>query len=52
MGVLARIMTELVAQALNTEVVIIDATYLKIHRTVSSLAVQTYGPPRLQAIIL
>lgn len=40
MGVFARIMTELAAQAQETEVVMIDATHAKAHRTASSLAVQ------------
>jgi transposase len=40
MGVFATIMTELAAQAQDTEIVMIDATDLKTHRTASSLAVQ------------
>lgn len=37
MGVFARIMTELAAQAQQIEMVMIDATHLKAHRTASSL---------------
>ena len=37
MGVFARIMTELAAGAQQTEIVMIDATHLKAHRTASSL---------------
>ena len=37
MGVFARIMTELAAQAQQVEMVMIDATHLKAHRTASSL---------------
>jgi transposase len=44
MGVFANIMTELAAQAQDTEAVMIDATHLKTHRTDSSLAVQKGGP--------
>lgn len=40
MGVFATIMTELAAQAQNNEILMIDA---KVHRTASSLAVQTGG---------
>ena len=43
MGVFARIMTELAAQAQDTEIVMIDATHAKAHRTASSLAVQKGG---------
>ena len=43
MGVFATIMTELAAQAQDTEMVMIDATHLKTHRTASSLAVQKGG---------
>jgi transposase len=43
MGVFATIMTELASQAQDTEMVMIDATYLKTHRTASSLAVQKGG---------
>ena len=39
----ATIMTELAAQAQDTEMVMIDATHLKTHRTASSLAVQKGG---------
>ena len=37
MGVFATIMTELAAQAQQVEMVMIDATHLKAHRTASSL---------------
>ena len=37
MGVFARIMTELAAQAQQIEMGMIDATHLKAHRTASSL---------------
>ena len=43
MGVFTTIMTELAAQAQDTEMVMIDATHLKTHRTVSSLALQKGG---------
>jgi transposase len=43
MGVFATIMTELAAQAQDTEIVMIDATHAKAHRTASSLAVQKGG---------
>ena len=43
MGVFATIMTELAAQAQNTEIVMINATHAKAHRTASSLAVQKGG---------
>jgi transposase len=43
MGVFATIMTELAAQAQSTEIVMIDATHAKAHRTASSLAVQKGG---------
>jgi transposase len=40
MGVFATIMTELAAQAQDTEMVMLDATHLKTHRTASSHAIQ------------
>jgi transposase len=43
MGVFATIMTELAAQTQDTDIVMIDATYAKAHRTASSLAVQKGG---------
>ena len=43
MGVFATIMTELAAKAQQTEIVMIDATHAKAHRTASSLAVQKGG---------
>ena len=43
MGVFATIMTELAAQALQTEIVMIDATHAKAHRTASSLVVKGGG---------
>ena len=43
MGVFATIMTELAAQAQETEIVMIDATHAKAHRTASSLALQKGG---------
>jgi len=43
MGVFATIMTELAAQAQQTETVMIDATHLKVLRTASSLAVKKAG---------
>jgi hypothetical protein len=39
MGVFATIMTELAAQDQDIEMVMIDATHLKAHRTASSMAV-------------
>ena len=44
MGVFATIMIELAAEKQDTEIVMIDATHLKAHRTASSLAVQKGGP--------
>ena len=44
MGVFARIMTELAARAQATDVVMIDATHLKAHRTASSLRLRKGGP--------
>ena len=44
MGVFATIMTELAAQAQQTETMMIDATHLKTHRTASSLVVKKGGP--------
>jgi transposase len=43
MGVFATIMTELAARSQDTEIVMIDATHAKAHRTASSLAVQKGG---------
>ena len=43
MGVFATIMTELSAQAQQIEIVMIDATHVKAHRTASSLAVKKGG---------
>jgi len=43
MGVFATIMTELAARAQDTEMVMIDATHLKAHRTASGLAVEKGG---------
>ncbi len=40
MGVFATIMTELATQGQDAEMVMIDATHLKAHRTASSMAVQ------------
>ncbi len=43
MGVFARILTELAALGQRTDVVMIDATHLKAHRTASSLRAQKGG---------
>ena len=43
MGVFARIMTELAAEAPDNETVSIDAAYLKAHRTASSLGLKKGG---------
>ena len=43
MGVFATIMTELSAQAQQIEIVMIDATHVKAHRTASGLAVKKGG---------
>ena len=43
MGVFATIMTELAAQAQQVEMVMIDATHLKAHRTASSLRLKKGG---------
>ena len=50
-GVFARMMDGLAAEAAVPKTVMIDATYLKAHRTATSLRSKTYGPPRLQAAI-
>ncbi len=46
-----RILVGLASEEPEEKTVMIDATYLKAHRTASSLRVKTYGPPRLQALI-
>ncbi len=43
MGVFARIMTGLAAAAPDNEIISIDATYLKAHRTASSLGLKKGG---------
>lgn len=43
MGVFATIIAELTVRALGTEVVMIDATHLKTHRTAPRLAAQKGG---------
>ena len=43
MGVFARIMAGLASEAAEQKIVMIDATYLKAHRTASSLAVKKGG---------
>ncbi len=50
-GIFAAMMTGLAAEHGETKTVMIDATYLKAHRTASSLGAKTYGPPRVQAPI-
>ena len=50
-GVFARIMVGLAAKDTDPKTIMIDATYLKAHRTACSLRAKTYGPPRLQAAI-
>jgi len=50
-GIFARIMVGLATERAEHNTIMIDATYLKAHRTASSLGVKTYGPPRLQAAI-
>ncbi len=47
MGVFARIMTGLAAEAPDNKTISIDATYLKAHRTASSLRVKKGGRARL-----
>ncbi len=42
-GVFARIMMGLAAEGAETKTIMIDATYLKAHRTASSLAVKKGG---------
>ena len=44
MGVFARIMEGLAAEAAERKTVMIDATYLKAHRTASSLRAKKGGP--------
>ena len=48
MGVFARMMAGLAAEVDVPKTIMIDATFLKAHRTASSLWVKTYGPPRRQ----
>ena len=43
MGVFTRIMTGLAAEAADEKTIMIDATYLKAHRTASSLRVKKGG---------
>jgi hypothetical protein len=43
MGVFARILEGLAAKALDNKTISIDATYLKAHRTASSLGVKKGG---------
>ena len=50
-GVFARMMAGLASEAAVPKTVMIDATYLKAHRTATSLRSKTYGPPRLQVAI-
>ena len=40
MGVFARMLIELAAQGQQTDIIMIDATHLKAHRTASSLRSQ------------
>jgi transposase len=47
MGVFATIITELSALAQQTEIVMIDATHVKAHRTASSLSVKKGGPTQI-----
>ena len=49
-GVFLRMMEGLAAADAEPKTVMIDATYLKAHRTASSLRVKTYGSPRRQAV--
>ena len=44
-------MAGLAAEGSDPKTIMIDATYLKAHRTACSLRAKTYGPPRLQAAI-
>ncbi len=44
MGVFARMMEELAAEGAGEKVVMIDAPYLKTHRTASRLRAKTEGP--------
>ncbi|KHS41698.1 IS5 family transposase [Novosphingobium subterraneum] len=50
MGVFGRTMEGLSAQKAEPQTVMIDATYLKAHRTASNLGVKTDGPPCRQAV--
>lgn len=43
MGMLTRIMTGLAAEASDNKTISIDATYLKAHRTASSLRLKKEG---------
>ncbi|KHQ49688.1 Transposase orfA IS5 family element [Mameliella alba] len=45
-GIFAQMMAGLAAEHGEEKTAMIDATYLKAHRTASSLGVKTYGPPR------
>ena len=49
-GVFARMMEGLSSAGAEPTTIMIDATYLKAHRTASSLRVKTYGSPRRQAV--
>ena len=44
-------MEGLASEGCHETVLIINALYLKAHRTACSLRAKTYGPPRLQAAI-
>ena len=44
-------MAGLAAEYCEKKTIMIDATYLKAHRTATSMAAKTYGPPRVQALI-
>ncbi len=43
MGVFARIMAGLAAESMERKTIMIDATYLKAHRTASSLRLKNGG---------
>ena len=49
-GVFTRMMEGLAVEDAEPKTVMIDATYLKAHRTASSLRAKTYGSPRRQAV--
>lgn len=50
MGVFARIMVGMAAEGTENKTIMIDATYLKAHRTASSLGVKKGGPATSEVV--